>query len=225
MNNAGLKLPLPITGNSLLKDADPILQSILHYTVAALITDLQDRWAVAANAAKLPVEQHKIVGQPTHISLFNYGIDASVKFPLLSVNRIGTSYQKQTSQDTTTAKLQLTFVLPPLTPHQANQLEPILHAVEQCVFYRTVENPFLTSAGIRSISIASQDTDYARFELSSNQIFPAITMYLDVVSNIVPTSHLNLKPLEGIDMSYFESSSDDDILMVQTTNNYSQDSE
>lgn len=143
-NYAGFKLggaqyPLTAsTANSLLRDADPSIYFALDFLGAMLVTHLGARFAAQVakiGAGKLfpaGIVAHKVSYDPA-----SYLSQEQVRFPLLAVYRIEDTYDELTTQyRRESGKIGIAYVLSPMTPGQADALNPILKAVASVVQMR-----------------------------------------------------------------------------------------
>lgn len=143
-NYAGIKLggvqtPLTAsTANSLLRDADPTIFYALDFLGAMLVTHLGARFAAEIKRAKADKTF------PSGIVAYKVGYDPApylsqeqVKFPLLAIYRAEEEYAEHTivwRRDN--SKVNISYILPPLTPGQAEHLHPILRGVSEVIGLR-----------------------------------------------------------------------------------------
>lgn len=138
-----LVLPLDdgvASGYSLLRDADPAVFWALDFWAAVLQLDLGARWSVAATAAGLTSVAANIVQGKVPFDPGPYLTSDQFKFPLLAVYRKSSKAKDQSEQwERTDDVWGVDFVLPTLTPAQAEQLLPALNAAKAVLVHRTTE--------------------------------------------------------------------------------------
>ena len=124
----GVSFPLtPATTNSALVDADPVVHHIAAYFAAVLDAYLGDR--LAAQAALEGLSIASAVATSVTIDPSPFLLAHHFRFPLLAVyRRSDTIREKTAGWEHVESVVEFAWVLPPLTPRQANELEPFLHA-------------------------------------------------------------------------------------------------
>ncbi len=133
----GASFPLGTSSSySLLRDADPAIFFALEYYAAVLETHLGDR-LVEATAAAGAGQIASAVAEVMPCNPEPWLQDKHVKFPLLSLYRKGTTYRYIGSRKVSVQDMELAYVLPPMRASEAEQVLPILHAVEAVIDHCT----------------------------------------------------------------------------------------
>lgn len=183
----GVTFPLPlgsVSGNTMLRDADPALYYALGYFASVLQTYIGPR--LVADAAG-------ILGGPNALkSAVAYQLPYDpqaylqeqqlAQFPLLAVWRERGKFKWQSvARDSNEDTWKIVYVLPPLTSSQREKLGPILAAVPKVLLNR-IENMrdpgYLAGAEVWKLAgvqeIALVDDSWGSYDLpSSNLVFPA----------------------------------------------------
>lgn len=145
---------LTSTANTALRDTDPSIYFLLDYLSAMLIQHVGARFLAEAVKANLKgVDGHTVPGivasrlsyDPTQ-----YLTQNQVKFPLFSIYRDSDLFsERSATYRRATTTLNVLYVLPPLTPSQAERISPFLHAVSSTIFERLEEgaDPSYTPPG------------------------------------------------------------------------------
>jgi hypothetical protein len=160
--HGGVDYPLTAaTANSLLRDADPALYYALEYLAGVLQIDIGAR--LTAQAALEGLVLSAAVKQKIHLEPSPFIYADQLTFPTLAIYRKNETYsEKSISFDLDVSEWEFAYVLPPLTPRQQQQLQPILraaavsirHAVEQGYhpLYNSGQKVW-TDAGISAIKV------------------------------------------------------------------------
>lgn len=124
----GVRFPLTAaTTNSALVDADPVVHHIAAYFAAVLDAYLGSR--LTAQAALEGLTIASAVATSVTIDPSPFLLAHHFRFPLLAVyRRSDTIREKTAGWEHVESVVEFAWVLPPLTPRQANELEPFLHA-------------------------------------------------------------------------------------------------
>lgn len=191
-NNGNSHFPLA-TGStySLLRDADPALFYALEFFSAILTTHIGARLVEAAAAAG--AEQiTAAVKETLPCNPEPWLQDTHIKFPLLSLYRKGTTYRYVGQRKISVQEFELSYVLPPMQASEAEQILPILHAVESVLDNRaelgmdpayTPSSPAgtagesvwsLTRAGVVRVEFTASQT--GAYTPAADLYFPAVQM-------------------------------------------------
>lgn len=221
----GVAFPLPTsTANSLLQDADPALFLGLDYLSYVIKTYAGPRLLTQAAVCGAPIANAVELQLPYDPG--PYLMLEGFKFPALFISRRnGINNYRTLTRSHETTQWALTYVLPALTPSQAQHMLPILHAIELLVAIRAEHgwDPAYTppsgvlggevwkQAGLESISV--DGCTYGGFEGMGNLWLPAITISLSVKERDNP---LIATAMQGTDATVSLSSSDGTTLPVLT---------
>lgn len=204
----GVVFPLPAsTANPLLQDADPALYYAIDFLSTMIATYAGARLIAESAAINYPVTAAVSIKVPYEPGA--YLMQEGVKLPLLSlVRRSGINDQHSVARSHSTTTWALSYVLPPMSPSQAQKLQPILHAIELLIHNRlehghdptytppggTLDGKVWALAGVESIKTTT--TTYAGYEGTGELYFPALVMTLEVRELNAPASGT---PLQGMD--------------------------
>lgn len=202
--NAAFPLVSPGT-NSLLQDADPALFFALAFFEWVIGNDIGARLVAASTTAGAPITAAVLQAYPTPLD--PYKLENQFQFPLLCVHRTKTEYTKHSSSYyTDRCSFDLIYVLPPLTQGQAEQILPILRAVEITIRDRCVTSfdPDYTPPGgtegdspwapmyayLQAIGFVSGE--YGTLTNNGEQFFPCLKMsgVFEERLNYVPLSRV-----------------------------------
>ncbi len=213
----GTVYPLPTSSpNSLLRDADPAVYWLLEYFSAILTTHLGARLVAEAIAAGAPVAE--AVAYKTPLDPLPWLLEEHFTFPLLAVYRMSNAItRKSTNWSQDTCKLGVAYVLPPLTPGQAEVLMPVLTSVSRILASRIEQGfdpSFLNGARVLSAAYANLDTasfpadgSFGVFQGMGNLEFPSWTGTLTITERQMPAPEL--VALTGTDNQIDLNNSDD----------------
>ncbi len=211
-----VSLPLGTSSSySLLRDADPAIFYALEFYAVVLDNYLGDRLAEAASAAN--AEQiASAVAETLPCNPEPWLQDAHIKFPLLSLYRKSSTYRYVGHRKTGVQELELAYVLPPMRASEAEQLLPILHAVEAIVDHCTEQgfDPSYTPtspdgtagevvwsasrAGLVRVEVMSSTT--GAYTPAADLFFPAVILTLQMQEQANPVVSA-LDAFEGADVT------------------------
>lgn len=194
-----LRTPLTITsGQTLLQDADPSLYNLIGFFEAVIRIHLGARFNQAVQAAGLPELDGYVVASTVPYDPAYYLTEAQFPFPILACYRLDSKVIERTrhySQKISTWGFD--YVLPPLSAGQAEQLLPILAAVESVLLdridrgfdpsYNGGEHVFIDS-GLTSFRVL--ESSFVRLEpkalAQTNATFPELHMRLECKEQVRP---------------------------------------
>src|SRR5882672_3272224 len=130
------------TSNSALLDSDPSIFYTLDYFGAMLVQHMGARFMAEVVKTGLKGTDGKaitsVVGSKLGYDPGPYLTQSQVKFPLLAAYRDNAVFsEKSVTHERDTTVVQVLYVLPPLSPGQAERLTPLLHSVNNILFERT----------------------------------------------------------------------------------------
>lgn len=204
--NVSFPLPAALT-HPLLQDADPALYYALDFLSAMIATYAGARLIAEANAIGYPVTAAVSMKVPYEPGA--YLMQEGVRLPLLSIaRRSAVNDQHSVARSHASTTWALSYVLPPMSPSQAQKLQPILHAIELLIHNRlehghdptytppgaAIDGKVWALAGVESVK--STTTTYAGYEGTGELYFPALVMMLEARELNAPASG---SPLQGMD--------------------------
>lgn len=210
----GVSSPLEAsTANSLLKDADPVLYHLLDYYQGVISLHMGARWNAEVTLAGREDLIDLAVAETVPFDPAPYMQENQYKLPLLAVFRENETYEwKTTSWYHVTSKLNILWIMPPLSAGQAERMNAFRSHVAKTMLDRTLmgfdtnynsgEQPWV-EAGLESIGIKS--TNYGSFPDPHTDLFlPTIWMEATLVERRMPDKDPrgNFGPLEGVETSY-----------------------
>ncbi len=211
----GVTYPLTTTsGNDLLVDADPLIYNYLQFCKSIIRTYCGARFAQDATKANLIDVNGTLITSPVMqvvpYSPADYLQEVQFKFPLLSLDRISETYADKTAQwYEVSCKMQMLYILPPLTAAQQYQLSYFRKNVRDILLdriqlgydphYNNNELVFKT-AGIDQISMVKGDYIPIETVLKSGvkTFFPTLMITFDVKERKNQILH-SFPDLTGID--------------------------
>lgn len=188
--------PLPSsTANSLLEDADPALFHALAFFSQVLATHLGARWTAAATAAGLDVATAaSVVRSKVPYDPQAYMGREQFKLPMLAAFRVSETYTDKTMQwERQNGEWSVFWIMPPLSPAQAEQLTPMLRAVAATLRNRAslgfdpAHTPSGGDAGDNVWELANIDwggfrsATYGNMLGAGNLTFPTVQMAMRMV--------------------------------------------
>jgi hypothetical protein len=189
-NYGGLKFPLSTSsGNSLLQDADPVIFHALAFYSAILTLHMGSRLLAEAAACSAPITQ--AVAYTTPLDPLPFLQEEHFNFPLLALYRVSEKNSYRTlNWSHGTSKIGIAYVLPPLTPGQAERILPILRAAPLIIANRTEQGfdpAYLNGAKVWSAAFAGLEnieapveSQYGSYPGVGNLVFPAWTATITV---------------------------------------------
>lgn len=192
----------PITSDltrTLLRDADPVLFFLIDFLGSVINTYVGPRFvAQAAQAGVILPDGSPVASAVAYAVPFDpepFMLEEQLGFPLLAAYRTqGTSSDLAASYQHSVDTFEVVYALPPLTAGQAEQVQPVLHAVRQLIHDRVRKgwDPSYTPpggvagdivwsasfAGLESIDVGN--VEYGRLKASGNLWFPLILLELTV---------------------------------------------
>lgn len=211
----GVTYPLAAADpNSTLRQADPAVFYTMEYFESVLRTHLEEAMMERVDACGATDRIAGVVGSSVPYNPEPYLTEAGRQFPMLAVERKSSSFVYVGQRKVQVDVLSVCYVLPPLSPAQAEQLIPLLHAVTAILDNRTEQgfDPNYTPssppgtagelvwsasrAGLYSAEVVS--VEYGAFVPTKDLFFPAaiLQMQLRERSEAVPT---DLEEFEGAD--------------------------
>ena len=172
--------------NPLLQDADPPLFYLLDFLSSMVTTLIGDRLLAQASAAPAPITSAVAYQLPYDPAPYLQTVQD--KMPLLAVYRRKSTFEMKTVlQWHRLGEFGITYVLPPLTAGQAEQVLPILHAVGDAIvsvvesgYYPTYTPPggdigqsAWELSGLSQVGITEEH--YGMFPAAGDLVFPAWT--------------------------------------------------
>jgi hypothetical protein len=153
--SGGVIYPLtPSTANSALRDIDPGSYYLLDYLSAMLVRHVGARFAAEATKSSLKgVDGHIVTNIVTSKVAYDptqYLAQNQVRFPLFAIYRDNDLFsEKSATYRRVATSVNVLYVLPPLTPSQAERLTPLLHGISTVIFERLEEgsDPSYTPPG------------------------------------------------------------------------------
>lgn len=170
--HGGVKLPMPpdVEGNTLLRDADPVIYTMLGYLPAVLDFHMGER--LREEAEKIGIQIPNAVLATAAVEPVPAIYSDKVRFPFFTAYRKG---EQQTGHtlvwDKSVGELEFAYVLPPMMPEPQIRLAPILRLVTRIVaralrqgFHPAYEAgaPVLLNAGMMSARLVS--VRYEKYE-------------------------------------------------------------
>lgn len=195
--------------NSLLLDADPTLYYALDFFAGVLQIHLGDRWFQEATRAGFVEEAATFVRNKVPYDPAYYLKQNQIKPPILALYPIREDIEdKSNLYSNTSAVWSLSYILPPLSVEQAEQLLPFLRAVPKVLLnrlrmgwdpnYALGQLPWLLSGGM-SFEILS--VQYGSYEGTKDLFFPATQIELRVSEQEADASN-STDPIHGIPDAY-----------------------
>lgn len=142
------------TANSPLRDIDPSIYYALDFLAAVLNTHLGARFAIEAKKAGLKDSAGRpltgVVGSKFSYDPIQYLTQEQVNFPILALYRGQEQFSERTiSFSSNQCNLTLMYVLPPLTPSQAERLVPFIKGAVDVMFNKLEQgwDPLYTPPG------------------------------------------------------------------------------
>jgi hypothetical protein len=131
--HGGVEYPLTAsTANELLEDADPAVHFALELFSSAIKTYAGDR--LLAQAAREGLNFPSAVEKTIHVEPTPFLLSDQLVFPILCLYRSDDDWGHLTvAHDKCASTWEWAYVLPPLTPRQIEQLQPILRSVSVIV--------------------------------------------------------------------------------------------
>lgn len=161
--------PLPSTANTKLY-ADPTIRVLLDFSSAMIEQYLGTFWTSLKANSNTGLTTEPVIGSKVTYDPFAFWQSANYKFPLLAVFRNGsTKSQKTTIWYIWDSKVELNFVLPPLSASQYNNMRDYLRAVRDVVADRlnTRWDPsyqdgytVIDDANIGALEVVSETVEY-----------------------------------------------------------------
>lgn len=229
--HGGVTYPLPASGSgiggagaSLLRDADPAIFYALQFFASVLDTHVGTRLVAAALAAG----QERITSAVAETLPLNpepFLTSEHIRFPLLALYRKSTAFRYIGTRKIHTYQMELAYVLPPMLASEAEQLLPILHAVEVVLDQRceqgfdpsyTPSTPAGTAgetvwsadrAGLVKVGITGSTT--GAYTPTADLFFPAVVMTLEMEERSMPVLS-ELDTFAGADIT-------EDVVALDTT--------
>lgn len=198
------------TTNSPLKDIDPSIYYALDFLAAILQTHLGARWSAEAAKTSLKGVDGKpmggIVGSKVGYDPREYLTHEQLRFPLLALYRGREQFSERTIAFTSNAcALTLMYVLPPLTPSQAERIIPFIKGAVDVMFNKleqgwdplytppggTLGQKWSAKAGIDKVGL--QDGSHIGLTTGGNLYFPSWYGTLNILesSHPVPSDFQN----------------------------------
>jgi hypothetical protein len=210
------------TANSLLQDADPAIYYMLDYFKAVIELHCQARWNAEVALCNRTDLVNKMVASTFSSDPSFYMTDDQLALPLLAVYRKSAEFEQMTAVfDHTITKAEVLYVLPPLTPAQADRLLPMLKHVVGVIRDRAMEGfdsaynsgaKVWQLAGIESMSI--DNCTFDNMQSADGSIFlPTVTVNMTIkeAKGIVSG---NFETLAGIDAQIDKTTPEDDDVTV-----------
>lgn len=211
--------PLAVsTGNSLLKDADPVLFNFLAYLSGVINLHVKARWNQEVVAAGLSDLTNKPVAYKLPFDPLPFMQETHFKFPLLAIYRKSESYQnKTTAWYTVTSSLEILWAMPPVNSGQLERLNPFRVHVARTMMDRLLMGydtnwnngqHVLQDSGVEKIEVLSTQFGSIPDLRTEDKFFPSILMQINV-SERRSLVEGHFEPFEGITTSIDEGSTPD----------------
>lgn len=191
------------TVNSPLKDIDPSIYYALDFLAAILTTHLGARFTAEAHKVGLKGVDGKplttMVGSKLGYDPRQFLTQEQLRFPLLALYRGREQFSERTIAFTSNAcALTLMYVLPPLTPAQAERIIPFIKGGVDVMFNKleqgfdplytppggTLGQKWSAKAGIDKVGL--QDGNHIGFEAGASLYFPAWYGTLNILESSRP---------------------------------------
>jgi hypothetical protein len=174
--HGGVEYPLvAATTNTLLRDADPALHFALDFFESILNTYVGER--LLAQAALEGLRFPSAVEKKIHFEPSPFLLTDQMVFPILCLHRSEDEWKDgNTSFNSNASVWEWDYVLPPLTPRQIEQLNPIFRSVAVVIStfaMQPFDPDFEDGATLRALSgivkMTAGPVSYGRFEQVSEQ--------------------------------------------------------
>lgn len=193
-SHGGVQYPLPAsTANSLLQDADPSLFAMLAHVADALEYYVGPR--LLAQAALEGINFPSAVVQRLHVEPSPVLAD-QMKFPTLAMYRKRDVFTRKTVlNDTDASEWEVAFVLPPMSPRNRQQLEPVLRSVSVVIKHAVASKQLAGIAKARFI-----DSRYGGYENIQQipEYYRAVFGTIEVTEQTTPDTR-NSEEFDGVD--------------------------
>jgi len=204
------------TTNPLVNDVDPVLRHMVDFFAAVIHAQVGAR--LIAQAALHGFAIPNAVMQKVFIEPKPFLLANQFKFPSLFVHRAGSSWSEKTlSWDHDAAEIVLTYLLPPLTQKQREDIEPILRGVEVAIkratklgrhsAYASGANVWKDLCALEGIWLASTKYDGMEPLQGNEQYYRALICTFIVREREMPDVR-GYEALTGIDISVHERAGD-----------------
>lgn len=190
-SHGNVTFPLSVlSGNTLLQDADPILFYLLEYYEACIKKHVEPRLMSEVSQIGCTLIPSSVESSAP-LSPENFLVDSHFRFPLLAADRKGSKYEFNGQYKNSVSEIEVSYVLPPLGPGEAERLMPILRAVASVLDNRTEQgmDPSYTPtggtagglvwslAGLNKIEVKS--VSYGGYAPTEKLFFPAVVLKVE----------------------------------------------
>lgn len=200
-----VKFPIPLMGSGLggagasfLRDADPALFYLLEFCASVIATHIEARFLEEVAAVGADGKIAAAVSEILPLDPSPYLTENMFKFPLLCAYRKGTRAQWVGPRKFAVDEVELSYVLPPLEPGEAERLVPVLKAIHRLLDNRIdmgfdpeyapttpalpAGTPFWQPAGLASSGVTG--ASYGAYAPTDRLFFPAVTMSLELKERV-----------------------------------------
>lgn len=206
--------PLPTgTGNDLIQDADPAIAYILLFLQTVINKYCGASWTERVAIAGLTDATGALIASPCMQLVPFHGADyfqdEQFKFPMLSLDRVHGEYKEiSRAYFEAQTKMQLLYILPPVTPQQAYQILPFRKMVRDTILDRLMldfdpswldgETPLYKTAGFDKLELLTEDWLPLNHP-KTNQIYETYMMTFTLMErkNDVPGAFPHLDNVDG----------------------------
>lgn len=204
----------PITSSltdSALQDADPVLYRLLQYFAGVTAIHIGPRFDAEVTAMGRPDLVGQSVAQVVGYDPLPIATEDQYKFPLLAAYRIEEDYEwKSVTWYHITSKIQVLYILPPLTSDQGKRLYPLTTHFARTLVDRTLEGfeqnfnageQVWHEAGLEEIGMSH--SSYGKFPglkgpNKSNIWFPGVSCEIECIERRMPVPE-NFQDFTGFD--------------------------
>lgn len=211
------------TGETTLKDLDPVLDAMIDFYKKVIYQAAGARWDTECADVRPDLVGH-IVWQTLPYDALPLAKENQFRFPLLMVYPVEETFEDTTfTYDHIRGKFDVVYVMPPLEVEAAERLLPFLRFIVKALVSRTREGfdsnidlgkTFWTDCRLEEISFISSSYGKAALTADANMFFPTVQMRVEVVERSMLVED-NYPFLEGIDLVIEDSLGDTEAITVE----------